>query len=172
LCRWKNDAKPNAHHESAQFESLAQPPQHRRFLLVRLLLEGAGDVIRALALLAVIDEVVLGDRRAQPLQDFGIKARPEEREVADVAVHLAAGAALARDRFGLHQHVGDLLEPAAGAGTELVDRVHVHETGQQFGQIIDERGVGHAQVGHERLLGDAGEIAPQRVIGVVIPHGL
>src|SRR5438270_7486816 len=41
----------------AQLEVLAQAPQHRRLVLERLVLEGAGDVVGTLALLAVVDEM-------------------------------------------------------------------------------------------------------------------
>src|SRR5438045_9661017 len=77
----------------AQLELAAQPPQYLGLLAVRVVLERAGDVVRALALLAVVDEAVLGQGVAQPFQRLGVDAGPEQREVADVAVVLAAGAA-------------------------------------------------------------------------------
>src|SRR5262249_12114029 len=74
----------------AQLEFLAEPAQHGRFGAEIVVLERAGDVIRALALGAVIDEVILAVRRAQFLHRLGIDAGPEERKVTDVAMDLAA----------------------------------------------------------------------------------
>ncbi|HEV3256229.1 MAG TPA: hypothetical protein VG013_05060, partial [Gemmataceae bacterium] len=55
----------------AQLELLAQAPQHGRLLLVGVVGKGAGNVVRALALLAVVDEVVLAQDRADAGQGLG-----------------------------------------------------------------------------------------------------
>src|SRR5438067_1640562 len=52
----------------AQLELLTQPAQDRRLFAERLLLEGARDVVGALALLAEIDEVIARHHRAQPVE--------------------------------------------------------------------------------------------------------
>src|SRR5262245_40010736 len=66
------------------FELFAETAKHGGFLAVRVGVVGAGDVIGALALFAVVDEVVLAQERAQAVQDLGIDAGPEEGEVANV----------------------------------------------------------------------------------------
>src|SRR5262249_51228492 len=111
----------------AQLEMFAQPTQHRGFLSIRIVLVGAGDVVGALALLAVIDEMIFLEDRAQPLQGFRINSRPEKSEVADVAVYFAAGAALAGHGLDLQQHLGDFFQPLALGILQTVQRIDVNE---------------------------------------------
>src|SRR5262245_15431414 len=73
----------------AQLELLTDPLQHGALLRVLAIAIGAGDVVRPFPLLAVVDEIIETRRRSlQPLKRLGIDAGPEEREVADLAVHL------------------------------------------------------------------------------------
>ena len=65
----------------------------------------------------------LRHHRAQPLERFGINAGPEQREVADVAMDLAAGAAFRRHRLGLDHHLGDFFQAAAGGVAQPEDGV-------------------------------------------------
>src|SRR5262245_33808794 len=66
-----------------QLELLTQPAQHGGLVLIRFLVERTGDVVGALALSTVVDEMVAGSGRAQAAQHLGIYAGPEQREVAD-----------------------------------------------------------------------------------------
>src|SRR5438046_2896331 len=52
----------------AEFELFAEAAQDGGLVAVRVVFEGAGDEVRAFALIAVIDEVVLAQHRAKPLQ--------------------------------------------------------------------------------------------------------
>src|SRR5206468_11562963 len=78
----------------AQLELLAQPPQYRGFHSIVLLFECAGDVVRALALLTVVDEVILVQNGLQTAESLRIDAGPKQGEVADVAVKFAASSPL------------------------------------------------------------------------------
>ena len=97
--------------EYAQIEVVAKTLEHGVLVLVLVVGDGAGDVIGALAVLAVIDEPV---EMLLPLitQRLGIDAGPEEREVADVTMHFATR--VADSGLGLHEHFGHGVQSAAG----------------------------------------------------------
>ncbi len=126
----------------AQLELLAQAPQDGGFVFVGRLLKGAGDIIGAFALRAVIDEVVLRQEGAETVERFGIDAGPEQREIADVPVDLAARAAFGWHGLGLDHHLGDFLQPSAPRTGQPVDGVHVDEARKQGGEIVGQAGVG------------------------------
>src|SRR5258708_4059076 len=107
LCRWALFplAAYLAQPVGAKLEFAAQTPQHFCLFAVGVVFKSAGNVIRALALSAVIDKAILGQNRTQPFESLGIDARPEQREIADVAMIFASGAAAGRQGLGLEQHV-------------------------------------------------------------------
>ena len=75
----------------AKLELIAKSAQHGRFIAVRSVLKRAGNVVGPFPLLAVVDEMILLQHRADPVQGLRINAGPEQREVADVPVDFAAG---------------------------------------------------------------------------------
>src|SRR5947207_3217191 len=130
--------------EGAQFKLFAKPSQYGRLHPIVLLFEGAGDVIGALALLAVVDEVILAQNRLQPLKSFRIDARPKEGEVADVAMKFAARSPLGGKRLRLDHHFDYFFQPLAASALQPKDVVHVNEPRQQLGKVIDERRIAQA----------------------------
>src|SRR5262249_19097698 len=58
----------------------------------------------------------------------------------------------------------------SGGVAQAVDGVKVEKARQQDRQVIREIGVGHAERGHESLLGQTGEQAPQGMIRLGKPH--
>src|SRR5688500_6663243 len=77
----------------AKLEVVAETFQDLALLGVLLRADGAGDVVRPLAQLAVIEEEILAVFGLKPGQGLGIDAGPEEGVVADVPMDGPAGVA-------------------------------------------------------------------------------
>lgn len=86
---------------------------------------GAREIVRALALFAIINEMVLLGGRWKGGEGFWIKPGPEEGEVADVPVDFPTRPP--RSIFRLDEHFRDFDEAAAFGITNSVDRVETHE---------------------------------------------
>ena len=84
--------------EGAQLELDAQAAQDGGVVAV---VECAGEIIGPLSLLLEVDQVIGRGRRAAPGEGLGIDAGPEQGEVADVAINLAAGPAFVPAGFFL-----------------------------------------------------------------------
>ena len=114
--------------------------------------------------------MVLAVPRPDALQGLGVDAGPEQGEVADVPVVLAAGPAAGGQLPGLQHHVHQLGQRPAVGAAQPVDGVGVDEPGEEGGEVVDQGRVGDAQAGEEGVLGQPGEQPPQRVFRGWVPH--
>src|SRR6266851_1977720 len=157
--------------KSAQFEISTQPAKHRGFHLIVLFLEGAGDIVGALALLAIVDEVILAKDGAQPAERLGVDAGPEKSEVANVAMEFALGTALGRKRLRLDHHAGHFFQALALCVPQAINIVNVNKAGKQLRKVIDQGRIAQPQSFDERVFGKPGEHSPERMICLWRPHG-
>ena len=129
----------------------------------------AGDFVRAFAVRAVVDEVIVTLAAALLLEALGIDAGPKQGEITDVPQGFALRFADAG--FGFEHHVGYVVEAAAGEIAEAKHRIQADEPGQQIGHVIDQLYVSHAEPRFKGVLGQPGEEAAECFVGMFGRHG-
>jgi hypothetical protein len=129
--------------EGAKLELVAQTAKHGGFVA---LFESAGQVVRSLALLLIVDEVIGRVATLELAEGFGVHAGPEEGEVSDVPMAFATAIGVGR-RLGFGDHRGHRLEPLTAAVTEPPDGVGRDEAGEQVRDVTDQPGIADPQLG-------------------------
>ena len=99
-----------------------------------------------------------------------IKAGPEEREVANVAVVFAPHPAAGRQMLGFDHHLGEFGDRFARLVPQAIDRVEMNEAGEEGGKVIGQRRVGHAEVGEEGVFRQPREHPSKRMPVGRVPH--
>jgi hypothetical protein len=97
--------------ESAHFELVAQPAQHGQLFAVQVVVALAGEKAGSLALPVVIDKEVDPWRGPYPVERFGAKASPRQRDVAYVAVDFPRRAAV-RNFSNFGDQISHLIQQA------------------------------------------------------------
>lgn len=108
------------------------------------------DRIRAFALFAVIEKPVSRLMGANTTECFGIHAGPEQRDVADVSVHVPFGET--DSLLGFTKHLEDFRRGSAIGTTDLVDSIQANKTEQHVADIINQLDIRHTKLGMKDVL--------------------
>lgn len=108
------------------------------------------DGIRPLALSAVIEKPVSRFMGAETTKRLGIHAGPEERDVANVPVHIALGES--DPLLCFTEHLENFGRRSTIGTSDLVDRIQSDESEQHVADVVNQLDICHTELGMKDVL--------------------